>query len=126
GYQLETRQGKRPADLSARYALHVRADQDPNVQLAGLGKQAEASPDATLPLAVDASDDFGLEKVGIFARKIADPSETAPTTQSADEGWKPVELWQSAGATQFHQDVQLAVAKLGGAEGDKFELAPRG
>lgn len=140
-YQLETRQANRPADLSPHYALNVLADKAPELQLTGIDVRAGAAPDAVLPLAVDASDDYGLETVGLYARKVSEElaglsagaesagrAATRPTTtlSAEDDGWKPVEVWPAGGALQLHKDVSFAVASLGGAEGDRYELAPRG
>ncbi len=128
GYQVQTQQARRPANVSGRYALHVRGDQDPNLQLSGLNRQTEASPDAVLPLVIDATDDFGIDSVGLFARAVSsDASASNSTTQaSADAGWKPVQIWPANGAVQFHKEYSFNVASLAAVEGDKFEIALRG
>jgi hypothetical protein len=130
GYQLETQSSGQPSRRSGRYGLHVLPDQEPSVQLTGLERQAEVAADAMLPLTINANDDFGLENVGVYARRISVTSDapspaTSPTTAPAAPEWKAVEAWATAGAATFKKDYALALASLGAAEGERFEVALR-
>lgn len=135
GYRLKTQQGERAPHLTNRFALRVRADADPSLDLTGLRKQAEVNVDALLPVKAIASDDFGLDKVGLFTRKVVIGSaaaETAPGTPGTpgasviDGGWKAVEVWDAKNAAEFRKDYELSVTALGAAEGEKFEVVLRG
>ncbi|MCX5659500.1 MAG: hypothetical protein NTW19_07225 [Planctomycetota bacterium] len=86
GYQLETHQGKHPPHLSQPYALRVRTDQDPTLELSGLERQAEASLDSVMPLRLAATDDYGLAKVGLFYRHASDAALDAGPARAAAPG----------------------------------------
>ncbi len=149
GYQLKTQQGDRAPHLTSRYALRVRADADPTLDLTGLKKQAEVNVDAILPVKAIASDDFGLNKVGLFARKVlissaaaetvlnspgiapeSSPGTAAPGSAAAasanDGGWSPVTVWDANNVPEFRKDHELSVAALGAVEGEKYEVTVRG
>ena len=66
GYQLETSQPDQAPHRSNSYALRIHKDQPPKLELRGLERTSEATPDAVLPLSLVASDDYGLAKVGLF------------------------------------------------------------
>jgi hypothetical protein len=121
GYQIETRREGRAPHTSNAYSVRSLADQDPKLELSGLERQTEAAPDATLPLKITASDDYGLEQVGLFFRKA-----NADVDKLPDEGWKPVEVWPGAGKPEFRRNHDLNLSALGVAEGDKIEVVLRG
>jgi hypothetical protein len=133
GYQLSTQQGRQAPRISTKYGLHILNDQAPSLTLTGLNKQNEAQVSTIYPLKVVASDDYGLSEVGLFyARHSAGGTATnaAPVSaSSADERleWKSLITWKVDGsAKDYTKDHALAVASLGGMEGDKVEIALRG
>jgi hypothetical protein len=120
GYRLETAQPDRPARRSRPFTVRVLRDQAPKLELTGLDPRTEVQPDSVLALRVVASDDFGLEKVGLFYRKAA-AGEEGP----AEAAWKPVAVWPGHRKTALRRKHDLSVAGLGLAEGEKIELALR-
>jgi hypothetical protein len=114
GYELEVRQGGRAPERLGPFAVRVLADQNPKLELSGLDPQAELSVDAAVPLRVRATDDVGLEKVGLFFRGAGDKAE-----------WKEVVVWPAGRQAEFARDHELLLAALGATEGDVLELAPR-
>lgn len=115
-YRLETvQQGRTPA-VSRLYDIRVAADREPELQVVGLKEEQESAPDAVLPLAVSARDDYGLLEVGLFARPAG-----------ADEAaWQPVRTWAVEGrARAFGRDCPVPAALTGAAEGETVELAAR-
>ena len=65
-----------------------------------------------------ASDDYGLRKLGLFARP------TGPAV--GDEGWKQITVWPVKGEPEFRCDHSLSVSALQASEGERVELALRG
>jgi hypothetical protein len=154
GYQLETRQPGRTPRQSTTYALRIQFDQDPRLDLVGLERQTEVDLDRVLSLKIAATDDYGLEKVGLFIRRTETLSSSPlvgegrrggaerpdihggstphpnPPPQGGrepDEGeWQPVMVWQLGRKTTFRQDHALAIVSLKAGEGERVELALRG
>jgi hypothetical protein len=115
-YRLETRQGNRPVQHNGPYAVRVLKDQEPKLELTGLQRRTEVLVDAVVPLKIAASDDFGLETVGLFFRKGKDDEAGA---------WQPIVLWPANQQTIMKQATDFMVASLKIAEGEKIELALR-
>lgn len=122
GYQIETRQGSRPVHLSSPYSLRVLVDQEPKLELRGLERQSEALLEAVLPVQITATDDYGLEKVGLFFRRT---TTRAQDKQRKGDEWTAVEVWQANRGLELRRNLDLSVASLGAIEGDKVEVAPR-
>jgi hypothetical protein len=118
GYRVETRQGERPPDLSPAYAVRVLADQEPRLELTGLQPQTEADADSVFPLRVAAADDYGLDKVGLFLRRVGQAA-------SSDDGWEPIVVWEEGGKTESRRETKLAIAGLNVATGERIEVALR-
>jgi hypothetical protein len=121
GYRLEVAQRDRQAERTRLFTVRVLKDQPPKLELVGLEERMEVQPDTVLPLQVVASDDFGLERVGLFSRRASLQEQKAP-----GEGWKPVAEWPGQRKTALRVSHELAVAGLGAAEGETVELALRG
>jgi hypothetical protein len=113
GYELEVRQGDSEPERLGPFAVRVLADQDPKLELTGLDQQAELPIEASLPLGVRATDDIGLEKVGLFWRR------------AGETGWKEIVSWPAKRATELTKRHELVLASLGVAEGEALELAAR-
>jgi hypothetical protein len=123
GYTLETRQGQRPPHRSMAYALRVLTDQEPKLELSGLEQRGEVQLESVLPLKIAATDDYGLEKVGLFLRRPP-LQETRPAGDA--DGWQALKVWPAGGRTALRQTFELAVSDLKASEGDRLELALRG
>lgn len=124
GYRLEVRQGDRPVTRQGPFAVRVLHDLEPKLELHGLDRRTEVQVDSVLPLQVSATDDFGLDRVGLFYRRPrenADPKQAPP----ADDGWQPLQVWPVEHKTTFKDSAELAIEKLNVAEGDRLELALR-
>lgn len=121
GYRLETVQAGRSPQLTPMYTLRVQVDQEPKLELVGLERQAEVQVDSKMPLQITASDDFGLEQVGMFVRR----SGTEPRAGEDVEGWQPVVVWPAKRQMALRQDYALTVDALKASEGEKLELALR-
>ena len=121
GYRLETVQQGHTPQLSPNYTLRVQVDQEPKLELAGLDRQMEVQIDSKMPLQITASDDFGLEKVGLFVRRPA----AEPTPGDDVEGWQPVEVWAGGREATFRREFALTVDALKASEGEKLEIALR-
>jgi len=121
GYQLETRQGDRPAHLSGLYSLRVLPDLPPRLELTGLAGIKEAALEAKLPISIRATDDIGLDTVGLFARISGQTPGAQP-----DDGWVAVKTWKAEGKAEFRQTLELAIEALGMVEGARAEIAVRG
>jgi hypothetical protein len=117
GYRLETQEGQGIAQRSPPYALRVLTDQEPKLLLGGLEQRTDVQLDSVLSLQITATDDYGLNKVGLFVRR--------PSTQKGEK-WRPVIVWQAGGKTSFRKAHELPVSSLGVVEGDRLELALRG
>lgn len=131
-YQLETRQADRPAYRSPVYGIRVLTDQDPKLQLTGLEKLGEVSVDAVLPVKVAATDDYGLEKVGLFYRRVGGKGAQVPSPKAAPAGdgtgkddWTAAVIWLVHRGLDFQQTHDLQVTALGAVEGDRIEVALR-
>jgi hypothetical protein len=112
-YELEVKAADRRQRMGP-FAIRVLPDQAPRLELAGLEQQAELSADAAIPLRVHATDDIGLEKVGLFVRR---PGE--------GPGWKEIVVWQADRKPELIRTHELLLAALGVTEGDVFELVAR-
>jgi hypothetical protein len=123
GYQLVVRDGEQEKPVGS-FDVRVLIDQNPKLQLSGLDRQSEVAVDAVVPLKISATDDYGLEKVGLFVR----PAVANETDHAAkpDAGWQLVKVWPAGQALEFTQAFDLAVAALNAAEGDRLEVALRG
>lgn len=125
-YQLETQQEGRDIHRSNPYALRVHKDQPPKLELRGLERVADASVDAVLPLSIAASDDYGLDKVGLFYRRLTEPPTTGEVSpKPMTDDWKAIETWPAGGVLNLKVNHDLVLAALGIAEGDRLELALR-
>lgn len=122
GYRVETARAGRAARRSGLFAVRVQKDQEPRLELSGLERRMEVACDAVLPLTIAATDDYGLEHVGLFYRRAA---LSQPKSAGADEGWQPIVTWPGRRATSFRQAHELDLAALQLAEGDRVEIAPR-
>jgi hypothetical protein len=124
GYQIETRQAGRVPQRSSTYALRIQIDQDPRLELTGLDRQSDVQVESVLPLKVSATDDYGLEKVGLFIRR-ADPA-SREREQPEEDDWTPISTWPAGRQTAFRQDFALAIAALKASEGERLEVVLRG
>lgn len=124
GYQLEIKQEERQAERIGPFELRVLTDQAPKLQMTGLESQGELAIDAVLPLKVQATDDFGLVKVGLFVRP-ATATEVAPGTEDQGPPWKEIVVWQGNQGLELRQDFNLALTALNASEGDRLEIALR-
>lgn len=113
GYQLEVKQAERPAQAGAWYTVRILADQEPRLELSGIDRQTETAVDAVLPIQVHASDDFGLEEVGLFVRR---PGKTK------EDAWQPLKTWKVKDQIELREKFDLSLSSLGVAEGEKVEL----
>lgn len=123
GYRLEMVQGARPAQRTAPFAVRLLKDQEPKLELTGLERRTEVLVDSVLPLRVAASDDFGLDKVGLFFRRA--PQNAKAAEIPGGDLWQELAVWPAHRQTAFKQGFDLAVAALQVAEGEKIELALR-
>ncbi len=128
-YRLETVQGDQPKERSSAYAIRILKDLEPKLELTGIDRRSEATIDAVFGLSVSATDDYGLEQVGLFYRRVAATVANASGSSlkaAPTDGWRSVEIWQADRKKAFaKKDIVLAVAGLQVAEGDKVELAVR-
>lgn len=116
GYRLETVQGEQGKAPSGTYAIRVLADAEPKLELAGIERRSELQIDSVLTLHMGATDDYGLEQVGLFYR---------PAGSNAN-GWIPIEAWQADKKKTFQKkDYVLPIANMRVAEGDKIQLVLR-
>jgi hypothetical protein len=129
-YRLDTVQGERANPRSGAYPIRILKHPEPKLELTGIERRSEVQIDAVLTLAMSASDEYGLEQVGLFYRTQkngsagASPSQVASPSQ--DDGWRPIEVWPVDKKKAFQKkDYSLAVASLQVAEGDRIELALR-
>ena len=124
GYRLETRLPGGAVQTGKLRALRVLADAEPKPELIGLERELEVSAEALLPVKVSATDDIGLEQVGLFAHRL-ETNSSAPATNGHTNGWAPVQVWPANSKTQFLQEHALSVAALGAVEGDRVEVQAR-
>ena len=126
GYRLETVQGDRPKLRSAPFAIRVLKDMEPKLELTGLERRLEVQIDSVLPLNVSATDDFGLDKVGLFFRPVNLARLDKNKPAAPDEGWQQVIIWPANRKTAFRLSHELSILSMKISEGDKIELALRG
>ncbi|MBI2805819.1 MAG: hypothetical protein HYX68_12640 [Planctomycetes bacterium] len=127
-YRLETLQGDQPVETSKAYPIRTLKDQEPKMEITGIDRRSEFAIDSALTLNLTASDDFGLEQVGLFYRRAAldDTGSGGAARANLDEGWQSIEIWQGGQKRAFTQaKYNLALAALQAAEGDRIELALR-
>ena len=84
-YQIETRQGQRPAHLGARHSVTMLDDQSPKLDLSGLERQTEGTIDTVLPVKLSAVDDYGLKTVGLFVRRVTADGATVNVPSDSDD-----------------------------------------
>jgi hypothetical protein len=113
GYELDVRQGDLDSEPLGPFAIRVLADQPPKLELTGLEQQAEVPIEVSLSLGVRATDDIGLEKVGLFWRR------------AGETGWKEIVSWPAKRERELTRRHELVLASLGIAEGETLELAAR-
>ncbi|HZZ82522.1 MAG TPA: hypothetical protein VFE62_28745, partial [Gemmataceae bacterium] len=119
GYRLETVQGDRAKQRSNAFAIRVLKDMEPKLELRGIERRGEVQIDAVLSAQMRATDDYGLDKVGLFYRRAG-----SQNAKSADEGWQPIETWNVGKKRSFQKSASVNVATLG-VEGDKIEISLR-
>ncbi len=112
-YRLEMVVAGRAPQRTAPFAVRILKDQEPKMELSGLERRMEVQVDAVLPLTIAASDDYGLEQVGLFYRR------------ASQDQWQTMVTWPAEGKTTFRQGHELDLASLQLAEGDKLEIALR-
>ncbi len=119
-YALETQRANRTPHLSAWFNIRTVADELPRTTLSGLPTNGELSIDSAIALQVDALDDIGLSRTGLFFRKMkakADPME--------DDGWIALQTWPSENARQTTKTTEVTPTAFGVSEGERIELAAR-
>ncbi len=120
-YALETVRAGRSPQQSVWYTVRVLADEMSHPTLTGLPSSGELSLDATIGLAVEATDDLGLSRAGLFYRKAKPKAEE----DVADDGWIALQTWPLDNAKQFTQSTEFSPATFGVAEGERIEIAAR-
>lgn len=117
-YELETRQDGENPIATPRHPIRTLADQSPVLSLTGLKKITPAEPTSAFPVRVSADDDYGLQEVGLFARKAG--------LTGKDAGWKSVMGWSVSDAAKgFQAEHSLTLTTLGVSAGDRVEVALR-
>ncbi len=134
-YQIETVNPGSDPFRSSRYAIKIKPDEFPLVDLTGIAKTLDILPDTVLNTKIIASDDLGLARVGVFYRKVNQSRlESAPTdaanatadAASRDEGWLPIQTWETPdGRKKYEADYKLAIQSLGLTEGERIEIVVR-
>ncbi len=123
-YRVEFSQADEAKRKSSAYAIRITKDQEPKLELAGLERRAELQIESAPVLQIDASDDLGLDQVGLFYRR---PAALLAKTPPADDGWQPIEVWQADKKKVYQKkSYALSLAAMQVAEGDRIELALRG
>ena len=107
-YRLETQQGSRPANTSVLYSLRVLPDLPPRLELTGLAGLDEVAIEARLPVTIRASDDLGLDQVGLFTRAAG---QNFP--RIADEGWIAVRVWPQTARPSFARSTHWRLSRSG-------------
>lgn len=128
GYQVETRTAAQPVFASPPYALRVLDDQPPTLELAGLEQAAEADPDAVLPLMVSATDDYGIDRVAVSYRRVdgEQPADGTAAPPDSEPPWSDLQTWPGGAEREIRATLDLALASIGVAEGERIEIAVRG
>src|SRR5205823_1665053 len=101
--------------------IRALPDLPPRLELTGLAGVTDPPLEAKIPVTARATDDYGLDQVGLFARPAGMPPGPQP-----DDGWVPVQVWAALGKPEFRQTHELAVQSLGMVEGGRVEVALRG
>jgi hypothetical protein len=124
GYNLEIQHDNRPAMRIGPFELHVLSDQAPRLHLSGLEQQSEVNVEAVLPVKIEATDDYGLEKVGLFVRPV---TAGDPAAGGNDQGpaWKEIHVWQAGQKPELREAFDLKILELGVSEGDRIEIGLR-
>ncbi len=88
--------------------------------------------DATLALTVRGSDDFGLQKIGLFVHRVGLIGENAEggnasNANNANEAqWQAVQTWSvDDHRKEFEQEHSLPVTAMNAIEGERLSLAVR-
>ena len=121
-YALETQRAGRSPHLSAWYSVRVVADELPRPTLTGLPANGELSIDSAVTLQVDALDDIGLSRTGVFFRKTKSKSAADP---KKDDGWIALQTWSSENVRQTTNTAEVTPTAFGVSEGERIELAAR-
>ncbi len=121
-YALETDRANRPPHLSAWFNIRTVADELPRPTLTGLPTNGELSIDSAIALQVDALDDIGLSRTGLFFRKVKSKAAADP---KEDDGWVELQTWSSNNARQTTNTVEITPTAFGVSEGERIELAAR-
>jgi hypothetical protein len=120
GYNLEVTPAGRKTQRLGPYAVRLVKDQEPRLELSGLERRMEVPIETRLPVRVQATDDFGLEQVGLFFRRIS--GEAA----GEEEAWEQIVVWSPQKQTKLYQEFELNLATLPLTEGEKIEVTVRG
>ncbi len=121
-YALETERANRPPHLSAWFNIRTVADELPRPTLTGLPTNGELPIDSAMALQVDALDDIGLSRTGLFFRKVKINVNAEPME---DDGWIALQTWPAGNARQTTNPVEITPITFGVSEGDRIELAAR-
>ena len=121
-YALETQRTNRTPHLSAWFNIRTVADELPRPTLSGLPTNGELSIDSAIALQVDALDDIGLSRTGLFFRKVKTKANADPME---DDGWIALQTWPSENARQTTKTTEVTPTAFGVSEGERIELAAR-
>ncbi|MBI4377216.1 MAG: hypothetical protein HY549_12300 [Elusimicrobia bacterium] len=97
-FELEAADGRRDPE-PAVYAINVREDRPPSVELLSPIVPLQAGPSETIPIAFSAKDDAGLSRVSLTLRPANSASRELP-------------IQQLSGRTEFLGDYPLALSGL--------------
>lgn len=125
-YVIEARRGNDETVRTPVARLRAVADEPPEVQLAGVGNDSEVMLEDVLELTVRASDEVGLETVGLFWRPADDGD--GENGEGDSHGWRPIREWSvdvERATEPFRGEEALLLSMLEVAEGDRLELAAR-
>jgi hypothetical protein len=120
-YAIETRQPNRSPQSSPWYSVRVVADESPRPTLTGLPTNGELSIDSSVTLQVEAVDDIGLSRTGLFFRKAKPKANDA----ADDDGWIALQTWPTENARQASNLAVIPATAFGASEGERIELAAR-
>jgi hypothetical protein len=120
-YALETQRANRTPHVSAWYSLRAIADELPRPTLTGLPTNGELSIDSAVALQVDALDDIGLSRTGLFFRK----TKAKTNEPLKDDGWVALQMWSAESARQSNHVAEISASAFGVSEGERVELAAR-
>ncbi len=120
GYRLETMQAGRP-NLTTSFPIRILKDLEPKLELSGIERRSEVQLDTILHLKIKARDDYGIEKVGLFYRRI---NNSLSPSLATEENWQQIDIWNADQKKSFAiNNFILPISKLQAAELDKFEIA---